>query len=237
MWQNLSDQTRQRIAAAGPCEVNSLGDLKPGSDYHKLFVQYFTDNCHDEEASRRWECYWWLSSQDLSSFHPKPGEPGDGRYRFRPHSQDKRALLAKFESRSGPQGATPIDWPSEISEWFTTRNQLKDEEQTRRQAWNREAWNRFADDEEQKAVWQAWAKAFDKLNEWEQNNPVPIKPALRFCRDAIQGWWAAFHDEIRNINQAVPGHRPGSPGGSDRTISLSRIRNAPLRAGENAMTG
>src|SRR5262249_45335462 len=112
--------------------------------------------------------------------------------------------------------------PAEISGWFTTRKQLKDEEQTRRQAWNQEAWNRFVDDEQQKAVWQAWAKAFDKLNEWEENNPVPIKPALRFCRDDVQAWRAAFYNEIRKINQEVPGHRPATPGGSYRTISLSK---------------
>jgi hypothetical protein len=111
----------------------------------------------------------------------------------------------------GPQGATPIAWPTEISGWFTTRDQLKHEEQTRRQAWKRD-W--FADDEEEKAVWQAWAQAFDKMKEWEKNNPVPMEPALRFCRDAIPGWCAAFHDEGRNINMEVPGHRPESLGSS-----------------------
>ena len=68
----------------------------------------------------------------------------------------------------------------------------------RRQAWNR---GHFTDDAEEKAVWQAWAKAFDQLKEWEEDNPVPTEPALRFCRDDVQGWYSAFHDEIRNISQ------------------------------------
>jgi hypothetical protein len=202
MWRNLSDETRKRIEAAGTCDLNSHRDLRPASDHQKLFVQYFTDNCDDEEAIRKWECYWWLSSKDLSSFHPDPRKPDDRRCRFRPQSESKTEVLARFESMYCPQGATPIAWPSEISGWFTTRDDLKNEEQRRRQAWNRD-W--FADDEEEKAVWQAWAKAFDKLKEWEENNPVPMEPALRFCRDDIQGWCAAFYDEIRNMNrEAVP---------------------------------
>src|SRR5215471_12508678 len=54
MWQNLSDETRRRIAAAGPCALDSVRDLEPGSAHQELFVQYFTDNCDDEESSRRW---------------------------------------------------------------------------------------------------------------------------------------------------------------------------------------
>jgi hypothetical protein len=202
MWQNLSDDTRKRIEAAGPCDLHSFRDLKPGSDCLELFVQYFTDNCDDEEARRKWGCYWWLSSKDLSSFVPNLPTPGHRRYRFRRESESKAELLGNFKSMYCPRGATPIAWPSEISGWFTTWDQLEDEEQTRRHAWNRD---HFSDDEEEKAVWQAWAKAFDKLKEWEDDNPVPMEPALRFCRDDVQGWYAAFYDEIRNMHQkAVP---------------------------------
>jgi hypothetical protein len=199
MWQNLSDETRKRIEAAGPCDLNSVRDLEPGSAHQELFVQYFADNCDDEESSRKWDCYWWLSSEDLSSF---AAHPANRRYRSRQESERKTELLGNFKLMYCPGGATPVAWPSEISAWFTTRNQLEGEEQRRRQAWNRD---HFADDDEEKAVWQAWAQAFDKLKEWEENNPVPMQPALRICRDVVQGWYAAFYDEIRNMNQkAMP---------------------------------
>ena len=202
MWQNLSDETRKRIEAAGPCDLDSVRDLEPGSAHQELFVQYFTDNCDDEESSRKWDCYWWLSSKDLSSFDAHPAQPGSRRYRSRRELESKTALLANFKLMYCPRGATPIAWPSEISGWFMTRDQLEDEEQTRRQAWNRD---HFADDDEEKAVWQAWAQAFDKLKEWEENNPVPMEPALRFCRDDVECWYAAFYDEIRIMNQrAMP---------------------------------
>jgi hypothetical protein len=33
-----------------------------------------------------------------------------------------------------------------------------------------------------------------------------MEPALRFCRDDVQGWYAAFYDEIRNMNQKAMPH-------------------------------
>jgi hypothetical protein len=199
MRQKLSRETRRRIAAAGPCEATEVGDLKPGSDQQELFAEYFADSCDDEEARHKWDCYWWLSSNDLSTF---VSNPGDRRYRYGGESERKAELLGKFESLYGPRGATPIAWPSEISGWFTIRHRLEDEEKARRQAWNPD---RHADDEEEVHAWKAWAKAFDQLKEWEGNNPVPMEPALRFCRDGVQTWYMAFYDDFRNMNQeAVP---------------------------------
>jgi hypothetical protein len=203
MWRNLSDETRKRVETAGPCETNKLDNLKPDSDHHELFVEYFADNCDDEEARRKWECYWWLSTKDLRSFNPNPPKPGEYQrfMNIRGGRESKTEVLEKFESSFGPQGATPIAWPSEISGWFPTRDQLEAEQQTLYEAWNPDPNDPYREDDEDDPKWQAWSKAWDKLSEWEDKNPVPMELALKLCRDDVQGWYTAFYDEIARMNQ------------------------------------
>jgi hypothetical protein len=200
MWQNLSDETRKRIETAGPCGTAKIDNLKLGSAHHDLFVEYFADNCDDGEARRKWECYWWLSSKDLSSFDPNPPKPGDyRRYRNPRESEGPTALLGNFESLYGPRGATPISWPSEISGWFTARDQLEAEQDRLYKVWSPN--DPFADDDEEDPKWQEWSTAFDKLSEWKDRNPVPMEPALKVCQDDVQNWFTAFCDEVGRTNK------------------------------------
>ena len=52
MRQKLSDESRKRMEAAGPCDASEFRDLKPASVHEELFFEYFADSCDNEEARR-----------------------------------------------------------------------------------------------------------------------------------------------------------------------------------------
>jgi hypothetical protein len=200
MWQNLSDETRKQIEAAGPCQSTDVKQLQPDSAHYGLFLDYLEDNCDDPEADRKWDCCNWLASKDLKSF---TYSLADGRSTRR--SESKGELLGEFEFLYGPQGATPITWPSEISGWFSTRDQLEDEIEARRQAFNPDPDVDEEADDQKGPAWEAYKEAKAKGKEWSNNNPVPMQPALRFCQTHIEDWYKAFYDEIARMNQmAMP---------------------------------
>jgi hypothetical protein len=216
MWKNLSDKTRKRIEAAGLCYEQDFRNLKPGSDHAELFVEYFEDNHDSEEARRKWDCYWWLSTKDLSTLDSS----------YLTNTESKGGMLEKFESSWGPKGVTPVAWPSEISGWFAERDQLVGEAETRRQAWNTDP---YAEDDEDNPAWQWYKDGKDVRDAFLRNNPAPMFDAQLFCWHEVKAWFTAYVDEIARILQTA---MPVQDLDTDYIDSLNEVNLKDLTEGQ-----
>jgi hypothetical protein len=196
MWKDLSEETRKRIEAAGSLPT-SLATLDLNSPHHELFVQYFSDNCDDEEDRRKWECYWWMRSKDLASFTSVTD--GSGRVRYRPRSEVMSETARQFQTAYAPLGATPIAWPAAIADWYTTRDQLDDEVEAAAEAVDATGLEPEDDKYQKSPEWQAWSTAVDKSRDWSVSNPMPVDAARKYCDDTVNGWFKAFGDEISRM--------------------------------------
>lgn len=204
MWSNLTDETRKKIEAIGEGRVGSLSSLNPGTPYHDLFVQYYMDNVTEAQDQRVWECYWWMRSQSDSGYIYTGGASPDtlnGGRVMASGSRGASETLKKFEDSFGPHGITPIDWPSEIVDWFRTREQLELEADEARDAWDP---SKEEDEYEPKSPeYAAWSDAVDRSREWSVGNPPPMEAVRKHCKGVVEGHFKAFDDEVSRMQGAA----------------------------------
>lgn len=181
MWQNLSDDVRKAIEAAGPAPgVTLVTDLENYPEHYELFFQYFNDNCSDADALNVWSCFWWLTNKDLS---------------LRPYGRrgNRAVEVDQFWEAFGPDGASPIAWPAEVTDWFAQSEQW---DAAVAGAW-RPAW----DDEEDPSgpEWDAYSELADQRAEWSAENPVPLRAAFEHSHRTVREWYRAFADEVARM--------------------------------------
>lgn len=181
MWRNLSEAQRKRIEEAGTAP-DSMSGLESSSTHHDLFVEYFLDNCDDENDRRQWECYWWLKDKNLSSSS---------------YGRDPE-LETKFEATYGPAGGSPIDWPQEIISWYSTSKEMETSAQA---AWKPD-W-----DELEGSPSDPDYENYQALNrqriQWLNDHPYPFREAYLHCEKAVRNWYKAYFDEIARMHEVA----------------------------------
>lgn len=184
MWNNLTDDIRQRVKAAGPApNITVLGDLAADPEHEALFLRYFTDNCDDAGAQALWDAYSWLATKNLTS---RGGFGG---------SVD--ALVDQFWTTWGPQGVTPAYWPAEVTDWFAYRDQ---HEQATTAAYL-PAWDTIDDPEDYQSTpeYATYAAAVEAKYEWAKENPPPLEAARSYAHAQLRGWHKAYADEVSRM--------------------------------------
>ena len=187
MWQNLSDETRQKIASAGmPPTITFLDDLQSAPNHQELFATYFQDNCDTEQDRRHWECYWWLSPHS---------------YELKTRSRSTADMRTRFEETYGPNGGLAIEWSSDITSWFAQRDQMEAE---RAALWNPK-WDDIEDPKG--AEWNQYSEANDRLYRFEQDNPYPWALILDEHVTRLRNWYKAYSDEVaRMMDTPMPAY-------------------------------
>jgi hypothetical protein len=181
MWRNLTDEQRKRIEDAGTAP-ESLQGLESHPPHHNLFIEYFRDNCDDENDRRQWECYWWLKDQDLTTSR----------------TSYNSELETKFETTYGPAGGSAIDWPPEVLTWFSTRKELED---AAKAVWDPK-WGDLEGLPETPEY-----ENYQVLNrqriQWETDHPYPYPDIYSHCHKAVRNWYKAYFDEIARMHEVA----------------------------------
>ena len=181
MWQNLSDDVRKAIEAAGPVpSVSILLNLEHEPEHFELFSQYFTDNCGDEQTQNLWQCYWWLAYKDLD---------------HAPYSRARgRSIdVDQFWESFGPAGDSPVSWPAEVADWFAQSDQW---DAAIDAAWRPE-WDDI--DDPSGPEWDAYEALTVQRAEWAAENPVPLRAAFRYAEGVLREWYRAYSDEVSRM--------------------------------------
>lgn len=186
MWANLTDDVRKAIAAAGPPpSTRYLRDLDDNPEHRDLFFQYFADNCSDPEALNLWSCFWWLNYKDLH----QSGYHGD----YYAHRMRRTVDVTQFWEAFGPEGASPVTWPAEVTEWFATTAAFDDATEG---AWQ-PAWD--AEDDPSGPEWDEYVALRDQESAWLADNPVPLPAAYYHANSMLSGWYTAYADEVSRM--------------------------------------